>query len=178
MTHPRVIKCTYCKEIVERAPCHTKTGNVYCNRLCYLNAVRKDPKLSSNWKGKGIHFNCIVCQTPCTSRIQGNKRPKYCSLQCAGIDRGKKQQGNKHWNWKGGNNSRYIKKIAPRPRPEQCEICKSYGGKRNGIVLDHNHKAGKFRGRVCSNCNTIIGLAYENTNTLKLIINYINENPL
>jgi len=150
----------------------------FCNKNCYIkfqSTLRGEQ--TNNWKGGLYKFSCKICSKSC-ERKQAKLQPKYCSIQCAAKDRAQGLKGEKHWNWKGGNNSRYIKKIAPRPRPEKCEVCGNYGKKRNGIVLDHNHKKGKFRGWLCSNCNTIIGLAKENTKTLKLLINYINENPL
>lgn len=40
-----------------------------------------------------------------------------------------------------------------------CEICeKKFGIKiKNLPVLDHNHKNGKIRGIICSNCNILLG---------------------
>jgi hypothetical protein len=99
-------------------------------------------------------------------------------LKCWGKNRDIK--GEKHWNWKGGKDTRYIKKTAPRPRPKICEVCGQEGKRRNGIVLDHNHKTGKFRGWLCSNCNTAIGLLNEDPKRFELLIKYItnNENSL
>jgi hypothetical protein len=88
-------------------------------------------------------------------------------------------KGENHHNWKGRMDTRYLRKIAPRPKPEFCEICGQRGKKRNGITLDHDHKTGKFRGWLCSNCNTALGLVQENKETLQALIKYIeiNENP-
>lgn len=94
-------------------------------------------------------------------------------MKCAAVHRGKNQRGSGHWNWKGGKDTRWIRKIAPRPRPELCEICKFPGKKRNGITLDHNHKTGKFRGWLCSNCNTAIGLVHESIEKLEAIKQYL-----
>ena len=52
-----------------------------------------------------------------------------------------------------------------------CEICENYMDKK---CIDHNHDTGKVRGLICHSCNVIIGLAKENTETLKKIIKYIN----
>lgn len=109
------------------------------------------------------------------------KQPKYCSIKCAAKDRGQVRRGENHWNWKGGKDTRYLKTIAPRPRPEKCEVCGKLGKKRNGICLDHDHKTNKFRGWLCSNCNTILGLSQEDPKVLQSLINYVkgfNENSL
>ncbi len=123
-------------------------------------------------------MNCPTCTK---SFIPKSLRfSKYCTIKCAAILRGRNQRGSSHWNWKGGKDTRWIRKTAPRPRPELCEICKLPGKKRNGITLDHNHKTGKFRGWLCSNCNTTIGLVHEDIRKLDAIKQYLidNENPL
>lgn len=177
-TKPRIAKCYLCKEIVDRAPCHTKDKLNFCNRECYLKATREMKEITANWKGGNVKFNCKVCGKECEKKRYSRGKPQYCSLKCVGAENGERQSGKNHWNWKGGNDLRYLKKIAPRPRPDKCEICGDKGKKRNGIVLDHNHKTKKFRGWLCSNCNTAIGLVQENTNILKSIISYLNENSL
>lgn len=55
---------------------------------------------------------------------------------------------------------------------KDCNICGNpLGGK---SCIDHNHITGVVRDVICHNCNVIIGLAKENTSTLKKIIKYIN----
>lgn len=175
-----VTQCYLCKQTIDRQASWLRNERNFCNKECYIkyqSTLKADQ--TNNWKGGRYHtFVCKVCKISCKKRIHRKQLPKYCSIKCASKDRAQGTKGDKHWNWKGGNNSRYIKTIAPRKRPEKCEVCESYGKKRNGIVLDHNHQTGKFRGWLCSNCNTILGLAKENTQTLKLLIKYINENPL
>jgi len=82
--------------------------------------------------------------------------------------------GEKNWNWKGGNNSQYRIKNAPRPKPEQCEVCGALGKDfKKGLFLDHNHKTGEFRGWLCTRCNFILGLAKDNSETLRALANYL-----
>ena len=50
-----------------------------------------------------------------------------------------------------------------------CVIC----GSKHRLVVDHDHKTDRIRGRLCSNCNTALGLVRECTGTLKNMINYI-----
>lgn len=96
-------------------------------------------------------------------------------MKCAATDRGVNQRGSGHWNWKGGKDARWLKKTVG-PRPDKCDICKNPGKKRNGITLDHDHKTGKFRGWLCSNCNTAIGLVHENIERLEAIKQYLKNN--
>lgn len=81
--------------------------------------------------------------------------------------------GEKHNRWKGGNKwtLKGRESLAGRPRAELCEICGS-GGK---IVYDHDHATGKFRGWICSHCNTSLGFARDNIEVLYKMINYLNQ---
>lgn len=81
-----------------------------------------------------------------------------------------------HWNWKGGIGSKTRRKLAPRPMPEQCEICGSFGKDfKKGLCLDHNHKTGEFRGWLCTRCNAALGMVNENTEILQALIDYIKK---
>ena len=54
---------------------------------------------------------------------------------------------------KAGQVLRELHKTAP-PKPDVCELCHLPGD----LVLDHDHKTGKFRGWIHDNCNR--GIAY------------------
>jgi hypothetical protein len=51
----------------------------------------------------------------------------------------------------------------------KCEIC----GNVDKLVWDHCHKNNIFRGTLCSNCNTALGLFKDDTNNLNNAINYL-----
>jgi len=70
---------------------------------------------------------------------------------------------------------RYLIKTAPRPKPDRCEVCGALGSSfKKGLCLDHNHKTNKFRGWLCTNCNTVLGLVHEDTTRMKALIKYLN----
>lgn len=52
----------------------------------------------------------------------------------------------------------------------RCAICKKVTTKPH---VDHNHKTNKFRGLLCSNCNTGIGLLQDNANICTKAANYL-----
>lgn len=52
-----------------------------------------------------------------------------------------------------------------------CAICK----KDKTLVVDHCHATGHIRSLVCNQCNQILGLAYENKETLKAAIDYLSK---
>ena len=64
--------------------------------------------------------------------------------------------------------------LAGRGKPKMCELC-GRGGK---ICFDHDHKTGRFRGWICYNCNTILGLADDNAQVLQMIIEYLRRNNI
>ena len=62
---------------------------------------------------------------------------------------------------------------------DQKNCCKGCGEHESnftkGLFVDHNHKTNKVRSLLCTNCNTIIGLANEDTAKLDKLIEYIKE---
>lgn len=59
---------------------------------------------------------------------------------------------------------------ATRPRPEACELCARPGK----VVWDHCHKGGHFRGWLCYQCNTALGLVGDDTALLSRMVEYLN----
>ncbi len=59
-----------------------------------------------------------------------------------------------------------------------CAICGGppTGSGRGSYMFDHNHKTGKFRGLLCSQCNTGIGLFRDNPDLLLKAIAYLKNN--
>ena len=57
----------------------------------------------------------------------------------------------------------------------KCLLC----GSENNLHIDHCHKTSRFRGLLCGNCNTGLGMFKENIETMQKAINYINyfNNP-
>ena len=59
----------------------------------------------------------------------------------------------------------------------RCAICDSKDPKGNHGVfhVDHCHETGKVRGLLCDTCNRGLGMFYDNINTLKGAIEYLEE---
>ena len=53
----------------------------------------------------------------------------------------------------------------------ECEIC----GKDNPLVYDHNHTTGKFRGVLCSLCNSALGHFKDSKANLVKAFKYLDE---
>ena len=56
----------------------------------------------------------------------------------------------------------------------KCAICHKFCPK---LFVDHNHTTGEVRKLLCSNCNTAIGLAYEDHTILENMIAYLKSFP-
>jgi hypothetical protein len=71
---------------------------------------------------------------------------------------------------------RAIEKKANRPRSEICEGCDEIPNQDRKVkitVFDHDHRTGKFRGWLCSDCNKILGLAHDNPMVLRKLAIYL-----
>lgn len=65
--------------------------------------------------------------------------------------------------------------LAGRRRPAICEVCEeSDESKRgHGMVFDHCHGRGHFRGWLCGRCNTVLGGVKDNIRTLHQLADYL-----
>ena len=172
------MKCYTCNQTIHRPQSQLKAEKNFCNQQCYSKfKTTLVGEKSRRWSGGNIKFKCSVCAKDCERKRFGKNtenRYKYCSIECSTKDRSEVLVGEKHWNWKGGTSTRYKRKF--HQKPDKCEVCKANGSDfKKGLCFDHNHKTGKFRGWLCSNCNTALGLVKENPKILLALIKYLNE---
>ena len=57
----------------------------------------------------------------------------------------------------------------------RCAICKNKLDMGKNTCVDHDHKTGKVRGILCSNCNTFLGFGKDNSSVMRAAANYIDE---
>jgi hypothetical protein len=64
----------------------------------------------------------------------------------------------------------------------KCAICEdslpdltTYENRRRGYAIDHNHDTGEFRGILCTECNTLLGMAGDNPEILANAIRYLES---
>lgn len=57
-----------------------------------------------------------------------------------------------------------------------CNICGSETSGQKRLHFDHDHTTGKFRGLLCGNCNTALGLMKDDLQRLQSAIQYLQEN--
>ena len=73
------------------------------------------------------------------------------------------------------NQSLYVrlrKKQTPPDPGTPCECCGIVGAT---LCWDHDHKTGKHRGWICSNCNTGIGKLGDNVEGVQKAVDYLEE---
>jgi hypothetical protein len=58
---------------------------------------------------------------------------------------------------------------------KSCSICSNTFENERTIFIDHDHSNGNVRGLLCPKCNTILGLANDNINTLLSAVNYLKQ---
>lgn len=56
-----------------------------------------------------------------------------------------------------------------------CRICSRSQKSGRRLDVDHSHQTGKFRGLLCSNCNTALGLLQEDPAIIQALLKYIQE---
>jgi hypothetical protein len=66
-------------------------------------------------------------------------------------------------------------RLAGRPKPHTCEVCGSLGYGQQGIVFDHNHITGKFRGWLCNSCNVVLGYVQDSAERLLKLALYLEK---
>ena len=65
--------------------------------------------------------------------------------------------------------------LAGRPKPDLCEACGKSPDAR-GLVFDHCHAKGHFRGWLCQRCNTALGMVGDDAQTLLKLAAYLERN--
>ena len=117
------------------------------------------------WKGQ---YSCI----PCTKEKQKNRW----------ASRSPKKRLHQHLKYKYGVTEEQLMKTL-KEQNNACAICEEtlpdllvYENRRRGYAIDHNHDSGKFRGVLCTNCNSLLGMAKDNKSILQAAINYLETN--
>lgn len=64
----------------------------------------------------------------------------------------------------------------PHPPPTGCECCgKVLESTTHGACLDHCHLTGLFRGWLCANCNSALGLAGDTPEAVRRLLSYVER---
>jgi hypothetical protein len=126
---------------------------------------KKSKPLQDYWKSQ---YSCI----PCTKEKQKNRW----------ASRSPKKRLHQHLKYKYGVTEEKLIETLDKQN-NACAICKEslpdllvYENRRRGYAIDHNHDSGEFRGVLCTNCNTLLGMAKDNKDILLAAIDYLETN--
>ena len=126
---------------------------------------KESKPLQDYWKSQ---YSCI----PCTKEKQKNRW----------ASRSPKKRLHQHLKYKYGVTEEKLIETLDKQN-NSCAICKEslpdllvYENRRRGYAIDHNHDSGEFRGVLCTNCNTLLGMAKDNKDILLAAIDYLETN--
>lgn len=57
-----------------------------------------------------------------------------------------------------------------------CSVCGALNSGKRRLHIDHDHGTGEFRGLLCSNCNTTLGLCADDAVRLRKLADYVETN--
>ena len=125
-------------------------------------SCKTDKPISNYWKGQ---YSCIDC-------TKEKQKTRWAS-------RSPKKRLEQHLKYKYNVTVSTLEETLIN-QDTKCAICKTelpdlllYDNRRRGYAIDHNHETGEFRGVLCLNCNTLLGLAQADKNILLSAIDYL-----
>jgi hypothetical protein len=156
-------------------------------------AQGKDPAILAKRKASFASLPIETCKT-CGIQAKKHAMTRHkakCGSTCS-VEKCKETHYMKGWCFHHFKLSQYAKhhKISPEQMfaifaraNGQCEICKKplglHGTKlrnsKNTACIDHCHTTGKVRGVLCFNCNSALGHFSDDTETIKIAINYLQR---
>jgi len=166
--------------------------NVNKRKLCNkcLTSFPEQNFHKDKTKSDGLHSICKYCQ----------KKNKELRKEEAKVVRQKYEKENKNKikdYWKEYNSNtdlkeklkeKHLKKtynlslneleLLKQKQNYCCAICGTHENNcsRKTLFVDHNHTTGEIRGLLCSQCNSALGLMYDDISLLKNAINYLDKN--
>lgn len=125
---------------------------------------------------------CKGCGVPIPSlHERGDKPRRYCSRKCyVESSRRKRTKVAWHREWmlrRKYNLTQEQYEVMLESQGGVCAICKACLPSSNAtyFAVDHDHRTGKVRGLLCSNCNRGIGHLQDSPEILQRAANYIME---
>jgi len=127
------------------------------------NGCKTIKPITDFWKSQSLCITCVKerqknrwnSRSP-KKRLEQHLKYKYSLTINELMDELKKQKGN-------------------------CAICETqlpdllvYNNRRRGYAIDHNHETGKFRGILCLNCNSMLGMACDSIDLLGKAADYLS----
>ena len=119
---------------------------------------------SEYWKGQ---YSCIDC-------TKEKQKTRWAS-------RSPKKRLEQHLKYKYGVTVPKLEETLE-AQDSKCAICKTdlpdllvYENRRRGYAIDHNHDTNEFRGILCLNCNSLLGMAKDSKDILLAAVDYLES---
>jgi hypothetical protein len=146
----------------------------FCKKCFNEKSVSLFPKNKS--RKDGLAHYC----TECTKKNWNIKKEKYYKKAEEYKEKNKKEitSYKKDWHYKTKYNLTLEELEELRVKQNYCcALCNKHESltPRKSLCVDHCHITGKVRGLLCESCNQALGLFYDNTETLKRAIKYLND---
>ena len=148
-----IVKCKICKKEFYAKPNWLKRGwGKFCSSKCQHEAQRK-----------GEFVRCEICEKEIwrmPQKLKHSKSGKYfCCKAHQTLWRNRIFSGEKHWNWKNGENVKYKSILLKNKVKEVCKVCKCDDTRILAVHhLDNNHKNNSLENLVflCHNCHHLV----------------------
>ena len=155
--HPSKGRCPSCDTVFERySDFKSRQG---WRKFCSSECQKKNEASKARYqKVKPSPRSCVQCGTSFIS-LKG----KICSEACKQARRNEKA-------YRGHPITKEEFHAMERAQEGRCGICKE----QKPLVIDHCHTEGHVRGLLCSQCNSGLGMFYDNTAYLSAAIEYLS----
>jgi hypothetical protein len=111
-----------------------------------------------------FEFEDSICLIAGCENKPSRRNAKYCGKTCRQIAARVKEYDLTLEDYNNQLTSQHFK----------CCICKRDNGSKS-LYIDHDHKTGLIRGLICHGCNSSLGYADDNIETLKNMIDYLER---
>lgn len=149
--------CVICKKIYTPISATQKCCSKECEQINHKNWIKINKKKLDKWKQKYYH-------KPKIKKIMLERSKKYQKSIKGRVTKIKNRYKitREEYELLIKNNSK-------------CKICNREWSEDVRKSIDHNHQTNRIRGLLCLNCNTLLGHAHDNIETLKNAIKYLEE---
>lgn len=161
-------ECYCCREIKNVSEFHRRKNSI----SGYRNECKICRKLGKKRDKNSLTKKCSKCnkEFPNTSdyffEYKNKKQTRFRSIcKSCHVD----QNMSSHFKNRYGKTKDEID-LLKKQQYNKCAIC----GKECELFVDHEHKSNKFRGLLCTQCNTGIGMLKDDVTILDNAIKYIN----
>ncbi len=150
-----------------------------------LGSIPNEKTMKIKSKGKSGTRSILVCLncgeefSELNTKIRAGKG-KFCCNECYKEYRERNKKNEKELNrlyqkkTKYGLNAEEYYSMF-RKQNNKCAICGQNFSDSNKAFVDHCHKTNKVRGLLCTRCNTLLGMARDNTSILENAITYLKK---